>query len=70
MAAMELTLDLPRAMRILGLTTLPRNRQELARRIAANHPASNPWNRVQTLAYRTVWESLQPACQDEPPLAA
>jgi hypothetical protein len=61
---METTLDLPAAMGILDLVSLPRNRQELARRVAARHPASSPWSGKQTAAYRAVWEALDTSSEE------
>ncbi|MEA5414322.1 hypothetical protein [Synechococcus sp. BA-132 BA5] len=57
-------------MTVLGLRTTPRSRQDLARRVAARHPASRPWSTVQTAAYRRVWEELESACEADVQLAA
>jgi hypothetical protein len=70
MTAMGASTDFPEALAALGLRTTPRNRQDLARRVAARHPASQPWNAVQTAAYRRVWEELESACEADVPLAA
>jgi hypothetical protein len=70
MTAMGTSTDFPEALAALGLRTTPRSRQDLARRVAARHPASQPWNAVQTAAYRRVWEELESACEADVPLAA
>lgn len=63
--------ELSSALAALGLRRLPFSRSELARLVAARHPASRPWNRAQTTAYRLLWESLEPDDrQEEPRLAA
>lgn len=67
---MDSTLDLHVAMDVLGLVVLPRNRQELARRVASRHPASYPWSGMETSAYRTVWEALQTRFEEDSALAA
>jgi hypothetical protein len=70
MTAMGPSTDFPEALAALGLRTTPRSRQDLARRVAARHPASQPWSAVQTAAYRRVWEELESGCEADVPLAA
>lgn len=70
MTAMGPSTDFTEALAVLGLRTTPGSRQELARRVAARHPASRPWSTVQTAAYRRVWEELESGCEADVPLAA
>lgn len=70
MTAMGPSTDFTEALAVLGLRTTPRSRQELARRVAARHPASQPWSTVQTAAYRRVWEELERGGEADVPLAA
>ncbi len=70
MTAMGSSTDFTEALAALGLRTTPRSRQDLARRVAALHPASQPWSAVQTAAYRLVWEELESGCEAHAPLAA
>jgi hypothetical protein len=71
METSEPPLPLTREISLLGLPGLPRSRRELARAIAHGHPASRPWSRLHTAAYRRLWEALD---EDEtlgrPPLAS
>lgn len=68
--AMGPSTDFTEALAALGLRTTPRSRQDLARRVVARHPASQPWSAVQTAAYRRVWEELESGCEADIPLAA
>lgn len=68
--AMETSADLHEALAVLGLRTTPRTREDLARLVAARHPASQPWNAVQTAAYRRVWEELERGGEGDAPMAA
>lgn len=70
MTAMGPSTNLLEALTILGLRTPPRSRRDLARRVAARHPASQPWSAVQTAAYRRVWEELESGCEADVPLVA
>ncbi|MEO1004187.1 MAG: hypothetical protein AAFX65_13905 [Cyanobacteria bacterium J06638_7] len=55
---MAASADVKAALAVLGLGVLPRNRDDLARRVAARHPASQPWSALHTAAYRKLWQSL------------
>jgi len=57
--AAGLPCDVAAALALLGLRELPPNRQQLARLVAARHPASRPWNAAQTAAYRILWRDLK-----------
>lgn len=70
MTAMAPSTGFAEALAALGLGTTPRSRQDLARRVAARHPASQPWSAVQTADYRRVWEELESGCEADAPLAA
>ncbi|MEB3322420.1 MAG: hypothetical protein VKI81_06315 [Synechococcaceae cyanobacterium] len=71
MEASEPPLDLSHAISLLGLPGLPASRRELARAIAHGHPASRPWTRRHTAAYRCLWEALGgEELLDQPPLAS
>ncbi len=70
MTAMGSSTDFREALAALGLRTTPRSRQDLARRVARCHPASQPWSAVQTAAYRRVWEELESGCEADVPVAA
>ena len=61
LTAMDPSADLSHALQLLGLTCLPRTSEELARSVAAQHPASMAWSSQQSAAYRTIWEALDPA---------
>jgi arginine/ornithine N-succinyltransferase beta subunit len=61
MSGKDPSADVSNALQLLGLTSLPLTSQELARRVAARHPASKAWTAHQSAAYRTVWEALDPA---------
>jgi hypothetical protein len=67
---MATSADLQEALAVLGLRTTPRSREDLSRCVAARHPASRPWNAVQTAAYRQVWESLACGSEADLPLMA
>ncbi|WP_225867512.1 hypothetical protein [Cyanobium sp. NIES-981] len=54
-------MDLTQALQLLGLTSLPPTSEELARLVAARHPASKAWSAEQSAAYRRIWEALDPA---------
>ena len=58
---MAASADLKAALAVLGLGNVPRNREDLARRVAACHPASRPWSALHTAAYRHLWEALEAA---------
>ncbi|TVS01543.1 MAG: hypothetical protein EA413_13910 [Cyanobium sp. PLM2.Bin73] len=62
--------DVKSALAVLGLGAVPRSRADLARRVAARHPASRPWSTLHTAAYRKLWEALEPADTSVPPMAA
>lgn len=62
--------DVKAALAVLGLRSLPRSRADLARRVAAHHPASRAWSALHTAAYRKLWEALEPADAACPPMAA
>ncbi|MEX1317233.1 MAG: hypothetical protein AB1Z22_08925 [Synechococcaceae cyanobacterium] len=51
--------DVKAALAVLGLGAVPRSREDLARRVAACHPASRPWSALHTAAYRKLWEALE-----------
>jgi hypothetical protein len=51
--------DVPAALALLGLRDLPGNRQQLARLVAARHPASRPWKAAHSAAYRVLWRALK-----------
>ncbi|CAK6701047.1 hypothetical protein BBFGKLBO_03005 [Synechococcus sp. CBW1107] len=70
MTAMGSSTEFHEALAALGLRTTPRSRQDLARWVAARHPASQPWSAVQTAAYRRVWEELESGCEADVPMAA
>jgi len=57
---MDPSADLTNALQLLGLPCIPCNSEELARSIAAHHPASKAWSSAQSAAYRTIWEALDP----------
>ena len=61
--------DVKTALVVLGLGAVPRSRDDLARRVAARHPASRPWSALHTAAYRKLWEALEPADTAIPPMA-
>jgi hypothetical protein len=61
MSGMDPSAEVSNALELLGLTSLPFTSHELARRVAARHPASKAWTADQSAAYRTVWEALDPA---------
>jgi len=61
LTAMDPTVDLTNALQVLGLASIPSTNEELARSVAAHHPASRAWSSAQSAAYRTVWEALDPA---------
>jgi hypothetical protein len=70
---MDASADVKAALAVLGLGVVPVSREDLARRIAACHPASRPWSALHTAAYRKLWEALEPAESAEPavpPMAA
>jgi hypothetical protein len=67
---MKTSADLPEALAALGLRTTPRTREDLARLVAARHPASQPWSAVHTAAYRRVWEELESGYEADAPMAA
>jgi hypothetical protein len=58
---MDPSSDLTNALQVLGLTCIPRTSKDLARSVAARHPASKAWSSQQSAAYRTVWQALEPA---------
>jgi hypothetical protein len=62
--------DIDAALAVLALTSLSRSRPELARRVAACHPASRPWGARQTAAYRILWRALRSERRDDTSKAA
>jgi hypothetical protein len=53
------SLDLPTALKLLGLDEVPLDYEELARQVAWHQPAAKAWSESQSLAYRTVWEAVE-----------
>lgn len=53
------SLDLPEALTLLGLEQLPEDFGELSRQVAWHQPAVQAWSESQSLADRTVWESVE-----------
>jgi hypothetical protein len=53
------SLDLPMALELLGLETIPDGFDELARRVVRTHPAADALSDVQSVAYRVVWQELE-----------
>jgi hypothetical protein len=67
---MDAAADVKAALAVLGLGVVPASRDDLARRVAARHPASRPWSALHTAAYRKLWEALERPDSGSPPLAA
>lgn len=63
---MALSPDIKAALGVLNLGAIPSSRTELARWVAARHPASQAWGALHTAAYRRLWDALDP--EEEPAL--
>ncbi|MCT0219318.1 hypothetical protein KQ304_09965 [Synechococcus sp. CS-1329] len=53
------SLDLPEALNLLDLDQLPEDFGELSRQVAWHQPATKPWGKTETLAYRVVWQAVE-----------
>jgi hypothetical protein len=51
--------DVPTALKLLGLSSVPENFEILASKVAWTHPAAEAMSDVQSLAYRVVWEAVE-----------
>lgn len=67
---MALSPDLKAALGVLKLGAMPGSRSELARWVAARHPASQAWGALHTAAYRRLWDALDSGVEANLPSAA
>lgn len=53
------SIDLQKALELLGLERIPDNFDSLSRKVAMTHPAADALSDLQSVAYRVVWEAVE-----------